>query len=50
MLGSYGRTFPHEFTTPEDPYFSTFLTISPVGDQNNYGSRENRYRRGRTGR
>jgi len=28
-LGSYGRTFPHEFTTPENPYFSTFLTISP---------------------
>lgn len=32
-LGSYGRTFPHEFTTPENPYFSTFLTISPAGDQ-----------------
>ncbi len=33
VLGSYGRTFPHEFTTPENPYFSTFLTISPVGDR-----------------
>jgi len=33
VLGSYGRTFPHEFTTPENPYFSTFLTISPAGDQ-----------------
>ena len=32
-LGSYGRTFPHEFTTPENPYFSTYLTISPAGDQ-----------------
>jgi predicted AlkP superfamily pyrophosphatase or phosphodiesterase len=32
-LGSYGRTFPHHFTTPENPYFSTFLTISPAGDQ-----------------
>jgi predicted AlkP superfamily pyrophosphatase or phosphodiesterase len=33
QLGGYGRTFPHQFTTPENPYFSTFLTISPVGDQ-----------------
>jgi predicted AlkP superfamily pyrophosphatase or phosphodiesterase len=33
VLGSYGRTFPHEFTIPENPYFSTFLTISPAGDQ-----------------
>ena len=33
VLGSYGRTFPHEFTTPENPYFSTFLTISPAGDE-----------------
>jgi predicted AlkP superfamily pyrophosphatase or phosphodiesterase len=32
-LGSYGRTFPHQFTTPENPYFSTFLTISPAGDE-----------------
>ena len=48
-LGSYGRTFPHEFTTPENPYFSTFLTISPAGDQNNHGSRENRHRRGGAG-
>jgi len=32
-LDSYGRTFPHAFTTPENPYFSTFLTISPAGDQ-----------------
>ena len=32
-LDSYGRTFPHRFTTPENPYFSTFLTISPAGDE-----------------
>ncbi|PQJ27273.1 alkaline phosphatase family protein [Rubritalea profundi] len=32
-LDSYGRTFPHKFTTPKNPYFSTFLTISPVGDE-----------------
>ena len=33
VLGSYGRTFPHDYTTPENPYFSTFLTISPAGDR-----------------
>jgi len=33
VLGSFGRTFPHEFTTPENPFFSTFLTISPAGDR-----------------
>jgi len=32
-LGDYGRTFPHQFTTPENPYFPTFLTISPAGDK-----------------
>lgn len=32
-LGEYGRTFPHKFTTTENPYFSTFLTISPAGDE-----------------
>ncbi|MEP2783655.1 MAG: alkaline phosphatase family protein [Pseudoruegeria sp.] len=32
-LDSYGRTFPHAFTTPENPYFSTFLTVSPAGDE-----------------
>lgn len=32
-LDSYGRTFPHKFTTPKNPYFSTFLTISPAGDE-----------------
>ena len=32
-LGGYGRTFPHAFTTPDTPYFSTFLTVSPAGDE-----------------
>lgn len=32
-LAGYGRTFPHDFTTTDSPYFSTFLTISPVGDE-----------------
>ncbi len=32
-LDSYGRTFPHAFTTPDNPYFSTFLTVSPAGDE-----------------
>ena len=30
---SYGRTFPHRYTTPENPFFSTALTISPAGDE-----------------
>ncbi len=29
----FGRTFPHPFTTSEDKYFTTFLTVSPAGDQ-----------------
>ena len=33
VLGDFGRTFPHPFTTPENPYFTTFLTLSPAGDQ-----------------
>ncbi len=32
-LGGYGRTFPHKFGTTENKYFSTFLTISPAGDE-----------------
>ena len=32
-LDSYGRTFPHAFTTADNPYFSTFLTVSPAGDE-----------------
>ncbi len=29
----FGRTFPHPFTTEENPYFTTFLTFSPAGDK-----------------
>lgn len=32
-LADYGRTFPHAFSTVDNPYFSTFLTISPAGDE-----------------
>ena len=32
-LPGYGRTFPHPFGNPEDRYFTTLLTISPVGDE-----------------
>ena len=38
-FAGYGRTFPHPFSTIDplsyenDPYFATFLTISPAGDQ-----------------
>jgi len=32
LLG-FGRTFPHPFSTAENPYFTTLLTLSPVGDE-----------------
>jgi predicted AlkP superfamily pyrophosphatase or phosphodiesterase len=32
-LGSFGRVFPHPFGSAESPYFTTFLTTSPVGDE-----------------
>ena len=32
-LAGYGLTFPHKFTTLENKYFSTYLTISPAGDE-----------------
>jgi predicted AlkP superfamily pyrophosphatase or phosphodiesterase len=32
-LPGYGRTFPHAFGKREGKYFTTFLTISPVGDE-----------------
>jgi predicted AlkP superfamily pyrophosphatase or phosphodiesterase len=32
-LAGYGKTFPHEFTTPDNRFFTTYLTISPVGDE-----------------
>ncbi len=31
MVG-FGRTFPHEFGTPDNKYFASYLTFSPVGD------------------
>jgi len=32
-LGGYGKTFPHQFTTPDNRFFTTYLTISPAGDE-----------------
>jgi predicted AlkP superfamily pyrophosphatase or phosphodiesterase len=32
-FAGFGRTFPHPFTNSEDKYFTTFLTLSPAGDQ-----------------
>jgi len=32
-LPGYGRTFPHAFGEADNPYFTTFLTLSPVGDE-----------------
>ncbi|WP_234219748.1 alkaline phosphatase family protein [Ruegeria pomeroyi] len=38
-FAGYGRTFPHPFSTIDplsyenDPYFTTFLTVSPAGDE-----------------
>lgn len=32
-LAGYGKTFPHAFTTPDNRYFTTYLTISPAGDE-----------------
>jgi len=32
-LGEYGRVFPHKFGESGNPYYSTFLTVSPVGDE-----------------
>jgi predicted AlkP superfamily pyrophosphatase or phosphodiesterase len=32
-LPGYGRTFPHAFGDTENKYFTTFLTISPAGDE-----------------
>ena len=29
----FGVTFPHQFGPGESPYFNTFLTLSPVGDE-----------------
>ena len=32
-FAGFGRTFPHPFSTAEDRYFTTKLTLSPAGDQ-----------------
>ena len=32
-LAGYGRTFPHKFNTTDNKYFSTYLTVSPAGDE-----------------
>ncbi|MFB3131863.1 MAG: alkaline phosphatase family protein, partial [Rhodothermales bacterium] len=32
-LPGYGRTFPHAFGDADGRYFTTFLTISPAGDE-----------------
>jgi predicted AlkP superfamily pyrophosphatase or phosphodiesterase len=32
-LDKFGRTFPHQYTGLDNPYYPTFLTISPAGDE-----------------
>lgn len=32
-FAGYGRVFPHPFQTSDSGYFTTLLTVSPVGDQ-----------------
>ena len=32
-FAGYGRTFPHQYSTSDNKYFSTNLTISPAGDE-----------------
>jgi len=32
-LAGYGRIFPHKFETPDNRYFTTYLTVSPAGDE-----------------
>ena len=32
-LAGFGRTFPHEFGEESGKYFTTFLTVSPAGDE-----------------
>ena len=32
-LGSFGRVFPHAYGPADDPYFTTYLTLSPAGDE-----------------
>jgi predicted AlkP superfamily pyrophosphatase or phosphodiesterase len=32
-IAGFGRTFPHQYGKAEDKYFTTKLTLSPVGDE-----------------
>lgn len=32
-LPGFGRTFPHQYGDMSNPYFNTFLTLSPAGDE-----------------
>jgi len=32
-LPPFGRTFPHAYGDADSPYFTTFLTLSPAGDE-----------------
>ena len=32
-VGGFGRVFPHSFGDGSSPYFTTWLTLSPAGDQ-----------------
>jgi predicted AlkP superfamily pyrophosphatase or phosphodiesterase len=32
-VAGFGRTFPHDFGDGSSPYFTTWLTLSPVGDE-----------------
>ena len=32
-VGGFGRTFPHSFDDGSSPYFTTWLTLSPAGDE-----------------
>ena len=32
-FGTYGRVFPHPYGPGDDKYFTTFLTLSPAGDE-----------------
>jgi predicted AlkP superfamily pyrophosphatase or phosphodiesterase len=32
-VGGFGRVFPHSYGSSESPYFTTFLTLSPAGDE-----------------
>ena len=32
-LGGFGRVFPHQYGNADGKYFTTFLTLSPAGDQ-----------------